>query len=61
MDDIFQNISMFTCDVLLFSKTKAEHYAHLHIVFTLFEKHGLIVSRKKMKLAVKHIDFLGQK
>lgn len=65
MDDIFRSISMFTCvyidDVLVFSKTKEEHYAHLHVVFTLFEKHGLILSRKKMKLVMKHIDFLGAK
>lgn len=52
---------MFTCDVLLFSETKAEHYAHLHMMFTLFEKHELIVSSKKMKLTVKHIDFLETK
>lgn len=62
MDDIFRGISNFTCvyidNVLVFSKTKEEHYSHLHMVFTLFEKYGLIILRKKMKLVVNHIDFL---
>lgn len=62
MDNIFKDVSKFTCvyinDVLVFSNTKAKHYAHLHMIFTLFEKHGLIISWKKMKLATKHINFL---
>lgn len=63
IDNIFRRISHFTCiyidDILVFSKTKEEHYSNLHIIFNLFEKHGLIVSRKKMKIASTHIDFLG--
>lgn len=48
-------------DILVFSKTKAEHYTQLHMVFTFFEKHGLIVSRKKIKLATQNIKILGTK
>lgn len=63
MNTVFKNIKKFTYvyidDILIFSKTKAEHFAHLHMVFILFEKHGLIISRKKKKFITKHIKFLG--
>lgn len=63
MDNIFRDVTQYTCvyidDVLFFSKTKIEHYAHLHMIFTLFKKHKLIISRKKMKLVTKYIEFLG--
>lgn len=29
------------------------------MIFILFEKHGLVISRKKMKIATKHIKLLG--
>ncbi|KAL2329653.1 hypothetical protein Fmac_017234 [Flemingia macrophylla] len=49
MDNIFGNYKNFTCtyidDVLVFSKTKEEHFLHLKQVLHLFEKHGLIVSK----------------
>lgn len=61
----YLNTEKFTCiyidDILVFSKTKTEHFAHLHMTFTLFEKHGLIISKKKMKLVTKHREFLGAK
>lgn len=43
MDPIFKNIEKFMCvyidDILVFSETKTKNFTHLHIVFTLLEKH----------------------
>jgi len=63
MDNIFGNYKEFTCtyidDVLVFSKTKEEHYLHLKLVLHLFEKFGLIISKSKMEICKTHISFLG--
>ena len=48
-------------DVLVFSKTKEEHYIHLKQVLHLFEKIGLIISKSKMEICKTHISFLGTK
>jgi len=53
MDNIFRNYKEFTYtyidDVLVFSKTKEEHYLHLKQVLHLFENFGLIISKSKWK------------
>nr|KYP64476.1 Putative polyprotein [Cajanus cajan] len=63
MDNIFGDYKDFTCtyidDVLVFSKTKEEHFLHLKQVLHLFEKYGLIVSKSKMEICKTHISFLG--
>jgi len=49
MDKIFGNFKEFTCtsidDVLVFLKTKEEHYLHLKQVLHSFEKFGIIISK----------------
>ena len=51
MDNIFKHCSSFTCvyidDILVFSKNKKEHIAHLYTVLKLFESNGLIISNKR--------------
>ena len=63
MDNIFGEYKSFTCtyidDVLVFSKTKEEHYLHLKQVLNIFEKYGLIISKSKMEICKTHISFLG--
>jgi len=65
MDNIFGNYKEFTCtyidDVLVFSKTKEDHYLHLKQVLHLFERFGLIISKSKMEICKTRISFLGTK
>ena len=65
MDNIYGNYKEVTCtyidDVLVFSKTKEEHYLHLKQVLHLFENFGLIISKSKMEIWKTHILFLGTK
>jgi len=46
-------------DLLIFSKFYKEHIAHLEISFRKVEQHGLIPSKKKMKICKEKINFLG--
>ena len=48
-------------DILVFSRTHADHYDHLSIVFSEFLKNGISISKKKMELSKDYIDFLGMK
>lgn len=63
MDNIFGKYKDFTCtyidDILIFSKTKDEHYLHLKQILYDFEKYGLIISKSKMEICKNHISFLG--
>nr|KYP56645.1 Putative polyprotein [Cajanus cajan] len=62
MDNIFGQYKYFTCtyidDVLVFSKTKEEHFLHSKQVLYLFEKYGLIISKSKMEICKTRISFL---
>jgi len=63
MDNIFGEYKNFTCtyidDVLVFSKTKEEHYLHLKQILHVFEKYGLIISKSNIEVCKNHISFLG--
>jgi len=63
MDNIFGEYKNFTCtyidDVLVFSKTKEEHYLHLKQILHVFEKYGLIISKSKIEVCKNYISFLG--
>ena len=63
MDKIFGKyykfVAVYIDDILVFSKNKREHINHLQIVFSEIERHGLIISKKKMELFKYNIKFLG--
>ena len=46
-------------DILVFSYTFQEHIKHLEFIFEKLINHGLIVSKKKVKLFKTQIEFLG--
>ena len=46
-------------DLLIFLKFYKEHIAHLEIFFRKVEQHGLILSKKKMKICKEKIKFLS--
>ena len=62
MDNIFGKYSfvlVYINDILVFSYTLQEHIKHLELIFEKLISHGLIVSKKKLKLFKTQIEFLG--
>lgn len=63
MQNIFNEnqefILVYIDDLLIFSKSYKEHIAHLETFFRKVEQHGLILSKKKMKICKEKINFLG--
>ena len=63
MDNIFGEykhfILVYVDDILVFSQNIQEHLGHLQIIFRLFVKHGIVISKKKMELCKTYINFLG--
>jgi hypothetical protein len=46
-------------DLVIYSKTEAEHLVHLEKVFALMKRHDLFVKRKKCTFMVEKVDFCG--
>jgi hypothetical protein len=63
MQNIFNEsqkfILVYIDDLLIFLKTYKEHIAHLDVFFRKVEQNGLILSKKKMEICKKKINFLG--
>ncbi|MCO5571835.1 hypothetical protein L7F22_025583 [Adiantum nelumboides] len=52
-------VGTFFDDMIVFSKSKAEHMEHLRAVFEMLRKERLVVNRKKSEFFMKEIRFLG--
>jgi ribonuclease HI len=63
MDNCFKGteafIAVYIDDILVFSENEEQHAGHLEVMLDICEKHGLVLSPTKMKIAVPEIDFLG--
>ncbi|MCO5602187.1 hypothetical protein L7F22_056315 [Adiantum nelumboides] len=63
MDRIFQPlrrcVATFFDDMIVFSKTEAEHMEHLRAVFKMLQKERLVVNGKKSEFFMEEIRFLG--
>ena len=62
MDNIFGKYSfvlVYIDDILVFSYIIQEHIKNLEFIFENLMSHGLIVSKKKLKLFQTQIEFLG--
>ena len=61
MDTIFKDLKdccvVYIEDILIFSKTKEEHKKHLKLLCETFQKHGIILSPKKIDLENESIEF----
>ena len=54
-------ILVYIDELLVFSKSYKEHIAHLETFFRKVEQHGLILSKRKMKICKEKINFLVMK
>ncbi|MCO5577488.1 hypothetical protein L7F22_031319 [Adiantum nelumboides] len=52
-------VGTFFDDMIVFSKSEAEHMEHLRAVFEMLQKERLVVNRKKNKIFMEEIYFLG--
>jgi hypothetical protein len=59
MNDIFNHLTHFTIDVLIFSKSIEEHWKHLNSFLDTIKHSGFVVLAKKIKLFQTKIRFLG--
>ena len=63
MDKIFSDYSSFIIvyidDMLICSYNEKDHEKHLDIFITLYKEHGIILSKKKVEIKKKEIEFLG--
>lgn len=64
MNDIFKPflrkiILIFFDDILIYSKSKSEHFKHLSEVLNLLKQHYLYVKKSKYKFMVEEIGYLG--
>ena len=50
---------MYLDDIVVFSKTKAEHYEHFQIVLQPLRDHQLYANKEKCKFVQPELQFLG--
>ena len=64
MDTVCRGLSfvfVYLDDILIFSRSCAEHKEHLRQLFGRLREHGLVISIAKCKFGVTEIDFLGHR
>lgn len=62
MDEVLRGLPfvfVYIDDVLIFSKSAAEHIEHLKIVFERFQDYGIVINQEKCCFGKNKIDFLG--
>ena len=64
MDTVCRGLKFFFVyldDILIASKTKAEHLLHLRELLSRLEQHGLVVNPRKCLFGKQKLDFLGHR
>ena len=64
MDSIFGSLPfvfVYLDDLLIASRSRAEHGQHLREVFELLRENGLFINKSKCLLGVSSLDFLGHR
>lgn len=64
MNDVFaeqlrKSVLVFVDDILIYSRTLAEHLSHLRTVFNLLIQNKLLVKRSKCSFARQELEYLG--
>ena len=54
-------VKIYCDDLLIISRTRAEHFLHLRSVLQRIKRFGIRLAADKCKLFQKHIEFLGYK
>jgi len=52
-------VHVFFDDILIYSKTWAEHLQHMRVVFTVLCEHSLVLKRSKCLFAQRNVAYLG--
>lgn len=52
-------VIIYLDDILIFSKTIAEHYEHMRVIFERLKQYGLVINLEKCVFAAKEVKFLG--
>jgi hypothetical protein len=52
-------VLVFFDDILIYSSSWVEHLRHLHLVFTKFQEHHLIVKRSKCAFDERTVGYIG--
>jgi hypothetical protein len=52
-------VLVFFGDILIYSKTEAEHLDHIKIVLQILKHHNLTATRNKCVFATEKVDYLG--
>jgi len=58
-EPLLENAIIYIDDILLFSKDQQSHQRLLQQFVSLADRHGIMLSEKKIHLAKTSIDFLG--
>uniref|UniRef100_V5GHR5 RNA-directed DNA polymerase n=1 Tax=Anoplophora glabripennis TaxID=217634 RepID=V5GHR5_ANOGL len=58
-DEIDKFVIMYVDDILVFSETAEDHFAHLRVIFTKLRDAGLTIKLRKCRFARRNIHFLG--
>ena len=62
VDHVFNDFDFVKCyldDIVIFSKTEAEHVAHVDQALSRLDEYGLVINGSKSHFAVPNITFLG--
>ena len=62
IDEVLQGLDFcfaYLDDILIYSKTKAEHEIHLRILFQRLSQYGILINAKKSIFCVPSLEFLG--
>ena len=59
LSDYSSFIIVYIDDMLICSNNEKDHEKHLNIFITLCKEHGTVLSKKKVKIKKKEIEFLG--
>ena len=64
VQNLFQNVlgdcvCVYMDDILIFSKTEAEHAAHVRHVLDILKQHKLLAKMSKCEFFVKEVEYLG--
>ena len=56
---LWKKVIVWIDDLLVFPRTFEEHLQALREIFTIFRRYGLVASRRKLKLCLRSVKYIG--